>query len=186
MRLIIDKDGDGEIHLSVLKAICDTGSNGSMIDIGCGFAPQTRQLGFKEKRYVDIVIRDLESENEFFERTDILYLVSTQAHVKYDVSICLDCIEHFNVKDGLKVIRWMEENSTTQIFFTPLGDYMIEPIATNNPDSHKSGWLPEDFEKLGYATIVFPNYHPKLNIGAFFAFKSEKLKDKFEQIKLKL
>lgn len=186
MNLEIASEGNGEIHLKVLQAICDSDSKESMLDIGCGFAPQTRRLGFKERHYVDIVERDLEEENEFFKHTDIFDLISTKPDKKYDVAINLDCIEHFTKEDGLKIIKWMEDNSVTQIFFTPLGDYMIEPVATNNPDSHKSGWTPEDFQKLGYATINFPNYHQRLNIGAFFAFKSDNLKEKFEYVKTRL
>lgn len=181
MRLTLNKEGSGELQLKILKAICDK-DNGLMGDIGCGFAPNTRQLGFKRKKFYDIVERDLGEENENFCKTEILELITDYFISDYDVLICLDCIEHFKKQDGISLIKWMGFHSRKQIFFTPLGDYIIETTPTNNPDSHKSGWMPEEFEKMGYATIVMPNYHPTLNAGAFFAFKCENIEQLFDKI----
>ena len=37
-----------------------------------------------------------------------------------------------------------------------------------DPKSHKSLWTPGDF--LGWDTVVFPDFHEVLGIGAFFAY----------------
>lgn len=184
MRLTIDSEGGGEIHYKIIDTICSLHKRDSLIDVGCGFAPQTRKLQFTKKKYIDIVERDLEEANDDFEVVDILELIKEPPVTKkYDVAICLDCIEHFRKPDASRIIVWMERIADTKIFFTPLGDYIIEPEPTNNPDSHKSGWMPEDFEKIGYATIVFPNYHAKMNLGAFFAFKTKNTEQYFVILK---
>jgi hypothetical protein len=41
---------------------------------------------------------------------------------------------------------------------------------------HRSGWLPEEFEKIGWHTIVFPKFHNPWQDGrvwgAFFAVRT--------------
>lgn len=179
MRMTFDCSGSPEIHLAVLKAICGDTKGKSMIDLGCGFAPQTRQLGFKFRLYVDIVTRDLKEENENFKNVDIL---NNDLDSFWDVSFSLDNIEHFKKMDGYFLLREMKIFSIKQIIFTPIGDYLIEKYATENPDSHKSGWMPEEFEEMEWATIVFNNFHQTLGIGAFFAFNCENMKSEFLRI----
>lgn len=175
-------EGNGEVHLDVLKAICGNTSNKSMIDLCCGFAPQTRQLGFKDRFYIDVFERDLKEENENFLARDIFWLMDSMFPLKMDCCFMLDAIEHFKRDDAYKILRWMNDTFALQIIFTPLGDYLIEKKETNNPDSHKSGWLSKEFEDMGWHTIVFPNFHPTLNIGAFFAFKCNNSESEFERI----
>jgi hypothetical protein len=74
--------------------------------------------------------------------------------------------------------------SEKQIFFTPLGDYMVDDSL--DPEGHHSGWLPEDFEQLGWATIVLPDYHPLLGIGAFYAWHCDRIEEDFERVKNEL
>lgn len=181
MQITFNIPGSPEIHLDVLKAICGDVSNLSMLDLGCGFAPQTRQLGFRSRTYVDVVERDLGEEVHYFLNCSILSNHYFKKD-KYDVCVCLDVIEHFVKEIGDYIKYLMGRVAHKQVVFTPLGDYLIEGIPTENPDSHKSGWLPEEFEKDGWATIVFPNFHPTLNIGAFFAFHCDDTETEFYRI----
>jgi hypothetical protein len=176
-------EGSGEVHFDVLKAICGDTDGKSMVDLGCGFAAQTRKLGFAERTYVDKVERGLVEEMPYFLNCD---LMSDKWFKEdgYDVSIMLDCIEHFNKESGRYLLHVMQKYSRKQIIFTPYGDYIVETTPTDNPDSHKSGWYPQDLE--GWACVVFHNFHPILNIGAFFAFKCENLEQEFERVKNEL
>lgn len=182
MTIMYNCEGNGEVHMDVLKAICGDTSGKSMIDLCCGFAPQTRRLGFENKFYIDVVDRDLAEEKKRFLVIDIFYYITNFLHFICDTSFLLDAVEHFPKEKSKIILKWMEDYSKKQIIFTPLGDYIIETVETNNPDSHKSGWLPQEFEEMGYATIVFPNFHKLLNIGAFFAFKCENLEEECKRI----
>lgn len=176
-------EGNGEVHLDVLKAICGDTKNKSLLDLGAGFAPQTRQLGFTERLYVDKVERDLSEEMPYFLNCDLM----SDKYFRekgYDVSIMLDCIEHFSKEAGKYLLHIMQKYSKEQIIFTPYGDYLIETTPTDNPDSHRSGWTENDFKD--WACIIFPNFHPTLNIGAFFSFKCENLEQEFERVKKEL
>jgi len=181
MAIMYNCEGNGEVHLDVLKAICGNTENKSMVDLCCGFAPQTRRLGFVSRLYVDSVKRDLAEESKWFANEDVFYFLDKNT-LHFDVGISLDAVEHFVKERALLLLNKMRMISNKQIIFTPLGDYLIETTRTDNPDSHKSGWLPQEFEDMGYATIVFPNFHKLLNIGAFFAFRCENLEDEFKII----
>ena len=67
------------------------------------------------------------------------------------------------------------------VLFTPLGDLMISQDK-DDPDTHKSGWLPEDFP--GYAKVVCPEWHQKdSGKGAFFFWKTDNIKQDFNRVK---
>lgn len=179
MQAVFQVDGSPEIHLDVLKAICGDTSNLSMLDLGCGFAPQTRQLGFRSRTYVDVVERDLGDEMRYFLNCNILSNEYFKKE-KYDVCFALDVVEHFHKDAGQYMIFLMGKMADKQVIFTPLGEYLVGKGDPDSPDTHRSGWLPEEFK--GWATIVFHNFHLTLGIGAFFAFHSDNLETEFYRV----
>lgn len=161
--------GSGALWVEVMKIICGDTSKQSMIDLGCHLAPHTSKLGFWKRTYVDIQERPLDDpeEQQYFVRQDaILYLHVEEEY--YDVTIASDFIEHLSEGSGFTLLREMEDNSDKQIIFTPLGPWMLSE--DDNPDSHRSAWFPHMLPE--YLSIVFLDFHPTLNIGAFFAVKS--------------
>ncbi len=182
MQIIIDNIiGSQEIYLKILRSICGDTKDKSMVDLMCYHAPNTPYLEFKERTYVDVLDRKLDNQNEqqYFINSDVFdFLNNTDKH--YDVSICSDGIEHLSKQKGIELLLLMGLDSDKRIIFTPLGDYMTTIETDTNPDSHKSGWLPEDFE--GWATIVLPKFHPTLNVGAFFAFNCSNIESEFERV----
>lgn len=183
MTKVYNCEGNGEVHLDVLKSICGDTSNKFLCDLCCGEAPQTRKLGFRTKHFVDIVKRDLGEDNcNFLQNMAEFHLYNLAGFARYDVITFLDAVEHFKKNIGYLLLDAIDNMAKLKIVFTPLGDYIIETIETDNPDSHKSGWLPKEFEDMGWSTIVFPNFHPTLNIGAFFAIKCDNLESEFERI----
>lgn len=173
--------GDNELHLKILESICGP-TRGSMIDLCCYHAPTTPKLGFKERKYVDIQDRKLDDpdEQQYFELGNALEVTG-----HYDVALCIDGIEHFGFRDGLKLLDVMAMISDKQILFTPVGPFMYEPLTTH-PDTHKSFWNPNIQEMAGYANVVLPNYHPKLDVGAFYFWKCPNLEEEFERVKKEL
>jgi len=171
--------GNSEIYMDCLRAICgDHCADESFIDLCCNLAPHTPLLGFAERCYIDVLPRILDhpEEQQFFIQKDVLAI---NPFLTYDTSICSDGIEHFKKEDGYKLLGLMYEISYKQILFTPLGEYMVDPIS-KDPEGHHSGWTPEDVP--GHATIVFPQYHPTLNVGAFFFWSSDNLQEDFERV----
>ena len=85
MNLIFQETGETDAYFDTLKAICGDTPDKSMIDIGAGFCPTTRKLGFKEKKYVDIVERDLGEENEFFSQLNILEMIKSKSENTHEI-----------------------------------------------------------------------------------------------------
>lgn len=177
----LEKSGEGfDFHIRVLKAICGDTNGKSMVDLCCGRAQCTSQLGFSNRRYVDLHDCGMvpPSEQEFFVLQDVL---TVEAAV--DVSFCLDGIEHFNDPDAHRLLDVMERISDRQILFTPLG--FLKNDEDNHPlNSHKSGWTPEKVSD--YASIAVPNFHPTLGFGAFYFWKCADLEADFERVKKEL
>lgn len=175
--------GSGELYLKVLKAICGDTKGKSMVDLMCYHAPYTPLLGFEKRTYVDIQDRGLDhkEEQQYFIQSDVFeYFNKCEKH--FDISISTDSIEHLSKQQGWDLLLSMKLLSDKSIIFTPLGEYMI--TNDDHPDSHKSGWMPEEF--TNYATIVFPDFHPALNKGAFFAWHYKSIQQDFERVKNEL
>jgi len=184
LKLVIeDRQGSGDVHIAMLRAICGQTGGKSMVDLGCGHAPTTRMLDFPKRVYVDCVKRDIgEPCNPLFIEQDIFSYLNSCEH--FDVSILLDAIEHFRFDKAWELIHLMKSKSNKQILFTPYGEYMMtSDLTDNHPDTHKSGWLPEMLD--GWASVVFPRFHPTLSengLGAFYAWRCANIEQDFERV----
>lgn len=161
--------GSGELWLDIMKIICGDTSGKNMIDLGCHRAPYTPLLGFKNRIYVDIQDRPLDypEEQEYFVKDDIIHYMQELEPFNGTI-IASDIIEHLIKDDGRMLYNMIFVKSKNFVLFTPLGPYMVDLGDITNPDSHRSGWLPEDFPEL--SCVIFPDFHPRLGIGAFFVF----------------
>ncbi len=165
-------NGGGELYLQTLYTIIGPTEDKTLLDLCCGAMIQTRQMGFKEVLGIDV--RDWpERPREFpFYQTDVRGLVVCGME-QFDVCLCSDGIEHLEKQDGKELVLKMEEVSLLPIIFTPLGEQRLVP-GSDDPDDHKSGWMPEEFEARGWLTKVFPDWHVGeggWGCGAFFAWK---------------
>lgn len=184
MQIIFESvHGNNEIYMDCLRSICGETENKSMVDLGCNLAPYTPKLGFKDRFYVDILERvlDHKDEQQYFIKEDILEFLKKENY--FDVTLSLDSIEHLSFVDGVKLIRLMEWNSDKQVIFTPLHEWMMDLEGTE-PEGHHSLWTPDLIPD--YASIVFPIYHPTLNIGAWFGWQCKNIEDDFERVKNEL
>jgi len=167
--------GSGELWLDIMRIICGNTYGKSFLDAGCHKAPYTPSLGFTERTYVDIQGRKLDhsEEQRYFIQDDVVeYLYFSKKH--FDVIIASDFLEHLTIEKGYEFIALICMNSNKQIIFTPLGEYNITD--DNHPASHHSGWTPEMFvdkSPFNWLFIVLPNFHPTLEVGAFFAIRCE-------------
>lgn len=107
-----------------------------------------------------------------------------------DTVFAVDVIEHFTKDDGLLFLAEAERVACCQIIlFTPLGLYP-QSYDENHTDrwgmqggvwqSHKSGWMPEDFPGANWEFLICKDYHlvdqhdESLHepFGAFWAIKT--------------
>ena len=85
----LEKSGEGfDFHIRVLKAICGDTNGKSMVDLCCGRAQCTSQLGFSNRRYVDLHDWGMvpPSEQEFFVLQDVLTVEADFERVKKELT----------------------------------------------------------------------------------------------------
>lgn len=188
MEIVIHGQGTGDKYNSIFKAIIgkDT-SDLSMIDLCCCHAPFTRHLDFASKVFVDAIDDDrgVTSDIGEFYVTDVLGDHEAVTKRKYDMCFAMDAIEHFSKEDGYRLLDRMSAISKDKvILFTPLGDLMVSNDK-HDPDTHKSGWLPEDLP--GYAKVICPEWHAEsYGKGAFFFWKTDNTEQDFNRVKNEL
>lgn len=158
--------GSGELYLSVLRRIIGPTESLSLLDLCCGEMTHTNQMKFSKSLHVDILDWPTRPQNLEFLCMDVLKCDFPEN--SFDVVLCSDGLEHFQKVDGLALLAKMEKwAKKVAVIFTPIGDYMINPAANGDPHAHKSGWLPSEFKDVE----IYPDWHPTLNLGAFFAWK---------------
>jgi len=176
-------NGNDEVYTDCLNAMVGK-ERFDMVDLCSNLCPHTRKLGFKHRWYVDILKRDIGEEQEHFVQADVLeYLQKTGKY--YDVSFCLDGIEHLKKMDGFRLLNLMKKRSNKQIIFTPLDWWMKAPEDNIDPEAHHSLWTPRDLSDE-WMHIVFPVYHPTLGIGAWFGMRCYNLQEEFDRVQAEL
>lgn len=179
-------NGDEIVFMDTLNILIGDNTN-SFIDLGCCHASQTCKLkNIPKRKYVDIIERILsyQEEQQFFEVGDILKIKQNTGE-KYSVSFALDVPEHLYKEDGVKLYNIMGNISDKVICFTPLDEWMMTNDEDKNPESHRSIWKPKDLDDT-WIKIIFPVYHQRLNIGAWFYMKCDNLKEEFDRIQNEL
>ncbi len=177
-------EGSAGLMLDVINAILEEPGGMTICDLMACEGSITSQLKVGKKVYVDIQkrpIKNFEKDKDIFVNMDsIEFLMNTG--MGFSAMLCLDGIEHLSKDRGNMMLHLMKQKSRIQIVFTPLGDFLVDKN-TADPDAHKSGWLPEEFESDGWAVLSFPNFHPVHGVGAFFAFHvKEGLQAHFERV----
>ena len=153
--------------LTRLSAGCE-----SLLDLGCCECAQTKHVAIQKKLYVDII--EQKNHAEPFLKADIRDLPKIAGEKTFDVVTMIDVIEHLKKPDGLRLISQAEAVAKVRsIHFTPYGS--LWETDDDNPASHHSGWLPEEFEAFGYQVCLWPKYHRWESgdtHGAFIAWKT--------------
>ena len=158
--------GLGRAHAKALLSKLDRGAQ-SCLDVGCGrgafkFIQSFYSVGCdisfpslikaREKGYYDNLVR-----------CDVRHLPFKPK--SFDIVICVEVIEHLDVSDGIELLRQMEGIASRQIIImTPWGYFPMKEREDNPYLSHRSGWLPQKFQEMGYK--VYPIYYFRYPLGS--------------------
>jgi len=165
-------------------------------DIGCGiapinyFRPALHFLIDPWHEYTDILShRYADDKTIIVLRSTALAALQTFGDNSLDSIFLLDVIEHMEKDEGFEVIKECERVARQQIvIFTPLG-FMSQEMESEEKDgwglsgltvqTHKSGWLPEDFASCWsfYICETFHKTDHNYKVldkphGAFYAIKN--------------
>jgi SAM-dependent methyltransferase len=158
--------GLGRAHARAIARWMDQDTR-SCLDIGCG------RGAFSLFRHYETIGCDIYSPNLAIAKGKGFYADLVHCDVRclpfkpksFDITICIEVIEHLDKKEGLELIKRMEEMARRQVIITtPWGYYPLDERHDNPYLNHISGWLPEDFERMGYR--VYPFYYPRYPVGS--------------------
>ncbi len=156
----------------------------TIIDLGCGWGDPMEVLQRQKRRYavgVDIFPKYLETcrKKNIYDELVLSDVRKYRPRKKFDIVICSHVIEHLRKKDGISLIKKMEDMAKKKIILAlPVGDLPQGEYDSNKFQEHISSWQPEEFRKMGYKIIgISPRYifgkkdvARKYGVFAFFLF----------------
>lgn len=130
----------------------------SIVDVGCGKGTFMSYLKKFKNKYYSIGIDAWEPYIKFCLSRKIHDKVYTydmrnlsNPKIKADTVLCLEVIEHLSKRDGLSLIKNLENLALRQVIIsTPVGFHIIEMYDGTPYQVHRSGWNPHEFKKQGY------------------------------------
>ncbi len=127
----------------------------SCVDIGCGAGSPVRHLEFEYSVGVEGHAPTLKAAQKLHTHNEFRLAGATEldkhfSENQFDCCIALDLIEHLTKKDGIKLIRDMEQIASRKILiFTPNG-FLPQQSHDGDLQEHLSGWSVEEMESLGF------------------------------------
>lgn len=136
----------------------------SILDIGIGVAAKCQYLDAKVRVGIDAHRPYLEKLQET--NPDIVTICANALTINqlflaksFDLVICTDVIEHLEKDEALRLIKMMELIARKAVILeTPKGyiPQSIDILKMNGDhwQTHRSGWMPSELERLGYTTFL--------------------------------
>ncbi len=130
----------------------------TILDVGCG---QGYPMQMLKKVRPDLVATGVDLFDDYLKvaKQSGAYASVVKSNVNslkfkpksFDAVMCLQVVEHQTKKNALKLIADMEKIAKKQVIIaTPLGYFDHPDMDGNVLQRHLSGWVDEDFKRLGY------------------------------------
>ena len=150
----------------------------TLLDVGCGFpSPVARFSSRLDSTGVDIYLPSIEQSRAMgihnnYEQIDVLKIGKRFAPNSFECVLASDVIEHLPKESGYGLLEQMERIASKRvIIFTPNG-FLPQAGHSGNPwQEHKSGWIPEDMEALGYRAIGINGWKPLRGEFAYIKYR---------------
>lgn len=139
----------------------------SLLDLCCGEMAVTRHLHFGESLHLDVIDAPGRPREFPFRQIDVGAWILNDRR-QWDVIVLSDGLEHFRKREGMDILDYMREHAQIPVVFVPVGDDTSVDEDADGPHTHKSLWTPEEFED--WNTLVWPDWHPTIGLGAMFAW----------------
>ncbi|WP_438448225.1 hypothetical protein [Gorillibacterium sp. sgz5001074] len=170
-------------HMGMMKRLIDHRS-ASMLDVGAGVCRISGDF------QVPLILA-LEAHRPYLEnRTnrsphiiplhmDALKMEKVLLPKTVSSVLIADVIEHVTKKEGLELLRQAEVIAVNRVVvFTPSGYFPQDGYDYYNMNgeyyqTHRSGWTPEEFDRMGYTVIVLKGLHGPENPSFVKAFGAE-------------
>ncbi len=135
----------------------------SVLDAACGLSLKSKYIPAQIRVGVDIheeYFKHIEAEVPYVVlKYDIRKLNEIFIPKSFDIVIALDVVEHLEKEESLELLRQCEKIARKAVIIeTPKGyipqNMDIQGHGGDEWQTHRCGWEPEEFEALGYQTVV--------------------------------
>lgn len=135
----------------------------SVLDAACGLSFRSKYIPAQIRVGVDIheeYFKHIESDVPYVVvKYDIRKLEEIFMPKSFDIVIALDVVEHIEKNQSLDMIRQLEKIARKAVIIeTPEGyvpqNIDIQGHGGDEWQTHRSGWSVEEFETMGYKTVV--------------------------------
>ena len=135
----------------------------AVLDAACGLSLRSKYIPAQIRVGVDIheeYFKHIESDVPYVVlKYDIRKLEEIFMPKSFDIVIALDVVEHIEKGQSLDMIRQLEAIARKAVIIeTPEGyvpqNIDIQGHGGDEWQTHRSGWSVEDFEAMGYKTVV--------------------------------
>ena len=145
-----------EYHKELEK--CVVGHGDTLLDVGCGAESPIRTFSKKIRSTVGVDAHERSVEHSrnlgihgSYQVMDITKISDKFSAKSFDIVLLSDVIEHLKKEDGTRLVHAAEKIAKKRvIIFTPNGYLRQTPDDDNPHQTHLSGWLPAEMERLGY------------------------------------
>lgn len=147
----------------------------SVLDLGCGRSSPLRYCSVSYSVGVELFEPYLEESKKMKIHNE--YILADIIKVKFkpksfDCILALDVLEHLTKKEGLSLIKKMENIARKKIIiFTPNGFLRQDEYDGDKLQIHKSGWTVDELKKLGYKVKGINGWKPLRKEKAEFKFR---------------
>jgi len=145
------------------KNLYPTGKIKTVLDVACGLSLKSQYIDAEIRVGIDIYrpfLEKIQAGCPFAViNADALEIGSLFLPDSFDLVLLLDIVEHLEKDDSLKLIGMAEQIARVAVIVeTPKG-YVPQNIdiwgwGGHEYQTHRSGWEPAEFEKLGYSVIL--------------------------------
>lgn len=126
----------------------------SVLDLGCGSNSSIQFCDIPFSVGVELFEPYIKESKK--KRIHNQYIKADIRHVEFksksfDAVLCVEVLEHLTKQDGHKLIKRIENWTRNKIIITTPNGYLWQDGYDNNIlQEHKSGWMVEDLEKIGF------------------------------------
>lgn len=147
----------------------------SVLDLGCGRSSPLRHCSVPYSVGVELFEPYLKESREMKIHNE--YILADIRKVEFmpksfDCVLALDVLEHLTKKEGIELIKKMENVAKKKIIiFTPNGFLRQDEHDEDKLQIHKSGWTVDEFKKRGYEVKGINGWKPLRKEKAEFRFR---------------